>query len=622
MSMIHFEVVQDKTAIRGETVVIFLQPSAALPNHFRVSYQQNDAVGHASQEIEYFRSSAGSQFGIVLPRKPGKIMFHDLEKRFLGFREIGSADFVVPPAVIKQEDERAAKPPDLAQLEDEPDGGGRDHGRGHGGDGNGRGHGGNGNGAHRATVVRLERTSAHHVPSEHLWRIIKRSADGLSFPRFDRFVELAFYDHPRHGNLLEQQVRKSLHGGDDGDHREGAAFDANRGTRDIGLFFRVDSYDRLNVAAEVFLLANAGVRPVQDLSLVDRSDDDSDLAAYIEPDTTLPYLRIVYDRLGIRPPNLLRSTSVEGRAERFREVLERKSHEPCMIELIWSYWHEEAMLVQGMRAICQRFQNRRVPGERDPLAALEIDPLRPLNHLLWKHVQGESDRLSVLRRAHEYQHEYGFPLHGKAVASQRPADCRSKFLEAFHNLLYRCVEFYKEDDDTTHCADGFPVLNALKETHYVLSQGAHNQFLDLPFTARKEMIVEQWILGRPEMREFLGSRPMVAYPEAWMDRIDTVKTLKGWGDTSVVHFRDLAIFGEELLLSIRWGDWPVLSYPDNGKQWARAWRPAVQGYIHAIRATLGLDLSAKITSSRDEAERYLPPSVHLQRRLTAQSAAR
>jgi len=39
--------------------------------------------------------------------------------------------------------------------------------------------------------------------------------------------------------------------------------------------------------------------------------------------------------------------------------------------------------------------------------------------------------------------------------------------------------FYKQDDDTTVKADAFPVLNALKEVHLVLSQGAHNQFGDL-----------------------------------------------------------------------------------------------------------------------------------------------
>ena len=36
------------------------------------------------------------------------------------------------------------------------------------------------------------------------------------------------------------------------------------------------------------------------------------------------------------------------------------------------------MLVQTMNAITRRFQNVRALGAQDPLANLEIDPLRPL----------------------------------------------------------------------------------------------------------------------------------------------------------------------------------------------------------------------------------------------------
>ena len=55
-------------------------------------------------------------------------------------------------------------------------------------------------------------------------------------------------------------------------------------------------------------------------------------------------------------------------------------------------------------------------------------------------------------------------------------------------------------------ADGFPLLNALKEVHLLLAEGAHNQFGDLPWTARVEMLIQQWLLARPEMREFLQGR--------------------------------------------------------------------------------------------------------------------
>ena len=101
----------------------------------------------------------------------------------------------------------------------------------------------------------------------------------------------------------------------------------------------------------------------------------------------------------------------------------------------------------------------------------------------------------------------------------------------------------------------FPVLNALKEVHYILAAGAANQFGELPSTARQEMLMQQWLLARPEMREFLGGKIMVPYPEEWMDRVDTVKSMQGWTDVSVIYFRDLAVYGEQIVLSVRYGAW-------------------------------------------------------------------
>lgn len=291
----------------------------------------------------------------------------------------------------------------------------------------------------------------------------------------------------------------------------------------------------------------------------------------------------------------------------------------CMVELIWSYWHEEAMLVQTLKAISRRFQNRRAPSARNPLANLEITPLRPLNNFLWGYVQDEQHLLSVIRRAHEYEHHYGISLHGRAVASVRPADRRSKFMESFHTLLRECIKFYERDDDRTIAADGFPVFNAIRETHYLVAYGAHNQFGDLPETSRREMLTEQWLLARPEMREFLRGRPMVPYPEDWMDRVDSMKTLQGWSDVSVVHFHDLGFFGERLLLSIRYGSWAAAIQPNVAVNWARFFRSDVQAYVHAYRAVTGVDITQDRTDPVLLAERDAPPSLHLRRRLAAQS---
>ena len=326
------------------------------------------------------------------------------------------------------------------------------------------------------------------------------------------------------------------------------------------------------------------------------------------PPLVLPYLRDVRDRLADIPlkPAAAIPRSAYG-------ILRSHLTAPLAVELFWSYWHEEGWLAQTLHAILARFQNRRITpdGRPDPLARFDIDPLRPLGNLMWGFAQDEVSRLTVRRRHFEYEHEYGLQLHGRAIPREgRPVDRRSAFLESLHNLLYLSHVFFKEDDDTTVIADGFPVLNALRETHLLLAEGAHNQFGDLPSAARAEMLVMQWLLARPELRDFLGGRTMVPYEEGWMDRVDTMKTLQGATDVNVTHFRDMGVFGEQILLSIRYGNWNVENDPQTAANWARYWRPELQRYVHAYRSATGVDLTDRIDATM--------PAILLRRRLASQ----
>ena len=63
-----------------------------------------------------------------------------------------------------------------------------------------------------------------------------------------------------------------------------------------------------------------------------------------------------------------------------------------------------------------------------------------------------------------------------------------------------------------------------------------------------------------------------------------MRRLQGWGDTSIQHYRDLATFGEQVLLSIRFGDWTEVTDAGQAAHWARFWRREVQGYSAAFRA--------------------------------------
>lgn len=282
------------------------------------------------------------------------------------------------------------------------------------------------------------------------------------------------------------------------------------------------------------------------------------------------------------------------------------------LELIWSYWMEEGMLVQSMNAISKRFQNVR-NTLRDPLANLTIDPLRPLNNLLWGYIQTSQFRLTIARRNYEYEHEYGLRLIGKAIPENQPADRRSKFLEAFNNLLYQCTIYYNEFNDLDRLPEPFPLLVSLQEVHLVMTEGSQNQYGDLPTTARVEMFAEQLILSNPVMRQFLGGRPMVAYRQPWMGIVDTMKTLQGWNPTSVTYFDDLATNGERILVSIRNRPWSSVTNANIAGGWAQAFRMEIQTYIHSYRIVTGVDLSFKSTT--DARVKNTLPALLIQRKL-------
>jgi hypothetical protein len=466
--------------------------------------------------------------------------------------------------------------------------------------------------------VSLRRTDIPFTADETLWSGIRAATERISFNQFKPWMDaIACNENPKDNEPTKSDV------------------EAIRKDRSLP-FPDIDAYRTLKAATEVFLMARCGVwdfgsRPdaLGDDGRFSRAFSALELetlynAFYLTPiegppddvDTkAIPYLAMVRLNLGDVP--ILPDGPDPAKVSACFGILRQKLTSPCFLELIWSYWHEEGMLVQTMNAITRRFQNIRAPGDRDPLAHVEIDPLRPLNNLLWGYIQDEEHHLSVMRRAYEYDHHYGISLHGRAVGQIRAADTRSKFIEAFHNLLYTANVFHQHDDDTTMIADGFPVLNALKEVHLILSQGAHNQFGDLPWVARQEMLMEEWLLSRPEFRDFLPTRIMVAYPEPWMHRVDAMKTLQAWGDTSVMHFRDLGVFGEQLLLSIRYGNWNNVFDRNQATNWARYWRQEIANYMHAYWAVTGVDLRADVSEIQQRGDRFSQPSLLLRRRLAS-----
>ncbi len=89
-----------------------------------------------------------------------------------------------------------------------------------------------------------------------------------------------------------------------------------------------------------------------------------------------------------------------------------------------------------------------------------------------------------------------------------------------------------------------------------------------------------------------------------MDRVDAMKALQGWSDASVINYNDLAIFGEQIILGVRYGSWSTTTDQNQAANWARAWRPAIQRYTHALKIVSSVDLSiADPVEVRTETER-------------------
>jgi hypothetical protein len=443
--------------------------------------------------------------------------------------------------------------------------------------------------------VHPESTQQQATTDQPLWALIRCSTDALSFQAYEEFI-----DELLCGPQASERGKEE--------------------TRDGGFELRlpfpdVHAYRLLKAATELFVMQRCDVRLSGDTNIdqdvydykdnaarlgLDLGDEPAEkvlerlFRAYLEKvefDDGKTLLLIPY--LARLRANLLpmprRDPKTEQVAELCEHLIEERFTRPCLIELIWSFWHEQGLLAETMQAISVRFQNERGGADHDPLAELEISYLRPLNNLLWGYIQDEQHRLTPQRRAYEYDHQYGLRLNG-AVGSLQPVDSRSRFLQAFDDLLRKTALFYTHADATT-AADAFPVLNAIRDVHLLLSEGAHNQFGDLPRTARQEMLMEQWLLARPEFDELLPTRRSVVFREPWMSRVEAMRRLQGWGETSIRHYRNLAVYGEQLLLSIRYGNWSEVTNPDQAANWARFWRQEVQGYIHAYQTVRGVDLS-------------------------------
>lgn len=444
--------------------------------------------------------------------------------------------------------------------------------------------------------VRLTPSTGVPTKDQAFWEVI--NSHHLDFEHYRNFIDDVLTSFPpskpRGSNspASDSKLYKSLHPSTAAIYKkEGVKKDDSRRLP----FNRAEAYSLLKFATERYVERVFSLKHF--LRNDDGSEDGFELEDYLGKDKVIPYYDLVKSKI--------------------KEYFNRdhcaqsgflKSHDDItLVELIWNYWYEEGMVGKTMDVIAKRFQNIK-NGFKDPLSNFALDPLRPLNNILWGYIQDTQHRLSLTRLNYEFTSEYDLcVVHGMKPGFD-PAERRSKFLQSFHRLIYEATEYFVQSDNTTIRPDGFRLLNALSDTHRILAEGSGNQFGDLPTVARIEMLIEQWILSRPEIREFLGSRVMVPYEEPWMDRVDSMKALQGWNSAPINVYRDLAVYGEKILLGIRYGNWSVLTSRDHATNWADAFRDTIQRYVHSYYTVTGVDLSAQNVSINSQ-EKYLLPGI-------------
>ncbi len=236
--------------------------------------------------------------------------------------------------------------------------------------------------------VSLRRASAPSTSDQALWVAIRNATNALGFLNYSRFIEAALCDRPDEAfNRLE---------------RRGLGHKLRKVKRRTALPFpNVDRYRLLKAATEVFMMTHCGVA-LGDFSRVDldeesrrlnrpvdRDDLNAQMRDYLERVPggegefldVLPYLGLI--RLQLRDVAVVEDDDDDAAQVCFGILAEKLTH-PLLLELIHSYWLDESRLVQTLNAVMWRFQNRAsAPRGRDPLASLNVDPLRPLSSLLW-----------------------------------------------------------------------------------------------------------------------------------------------------------------------------------------------------------------------------------------------
>ena len=219
--------------------------------------------------------------------------------------------------------------------------------------------------------VQLRRTAVAPTKDQALWVAIRNSTNAIGFDNYSRFLEVVLCGESP--ELANSRLRS-------GDTRNKLRKVQRRQALP---FTNVERYRLLKAATEVFLMIHSGV-DLDDFSGVNLSEESRRLNRTVQPGDleaeireylvavatgrgdllkVLPYLGLI--RLQLRDVAIVGIDDGDGEAAQVcHGIIAERLTNPCFLELLWSYWHDESGLVQTLAAITWRFQNRTTGSTR------------------------------------------------------------------------------------------------------------------------------------------------------------------------------------------------------------------------------------------------------------------
>ena len=208
-------------------------------------------------------------------------------------------------------------------------------------------------------AVTLKRTAVPPTSDQALWVAIRNSTNAIGFNRYSAFLEVV---------LCGESPEAATAGSRSAPRRH----QLRKVKRRTALPFpNVDRYRLLKAATEVFLMVHCGV-DLDDFSGVDLNEESrrlnrtvqtGDLEAEMREYLTrvsagegdfldvLPYLGLI--RLQLRDVAIVGADGDDDDAapRSATGIIAERLTNPCFLELLWSYWHDEGNLVQTINAI-------------------------------------------------------------------------------------------------------------------------------------------------------------------------------------------------------------------------------------------------------------------------------